>query len=406
MTEPIYRVGDHLGHFHLCESNGSLLGSGHLDFKAIFAALDAIGYDRFISLRIYRQPWEAGAKRHRASRSVGSYRRTIAVMNICVVGHGMMGTWHSDALLEADCVLHTLVGRRPKPAQEFAARYGYRKWTTDLNEALADDAIDIVILANPSELHAETALASLAHGKHTLVEIPIAMSLSDSERIVAEARARGLTLGVVHPTRMQPELAALHERMVGGEEHVRHVSGRFFIRRLENVGATGYRRSWTDNLLWHHTTHLLDFGLWLLGAPVRSLSSFMPPIDAQTGIPMEVFLGIETERDQSLVCAGSYYSREYIFEVVVVTDQDSYRLDSVGNRLTLGSGNVIGAPWVENCLRVTRDFVAAVRESRAPAITGESVLPAMRVLQTAQDRWDALHGAQAIPGRPATYQRT
>lgn len=62
MTEPIFRAGDDLGHFHLCESNGSLLGSGHLDFKAIFAALETIGYNKFVSLKIYRQPWEVGAQ--------------------------------------------------------------------------------------------------------------------------------------------------------------------------------------------------------------------------------------------------------------------------------------------------------------------------------------------------------
>ncbi len=62
MTEPIQRVGGELAHFHLCESNGSFLGSGHLDFKEIFAALDAIGYSKYVSLKIYRQPWEAGAE--------------------------------------------------------------------------------------------------------------------------------------------------------------------------------------------------------------------------------------------------------------------------------------------------------------------------------------------------------
>ena len=42
------------------------------------------------------------------------------------------------------------------------------------------------------------------------------------------------------------------------------MQGRFFIHRLDNVGATGLQRSWTDNLLWHHTTHLIDFGLWVV----------------------------------------------------------------------------------------------------------------------------------------------
>jgi 2-hydroxy-4-carboxymuconate semialdehyde hemiacetal dehydrogenase len=321
-------------------------------------------------------------------------------MNVCMVGHGMMGTWHSDTLKAMDCCLHTLVGRRPEPAHEFAQRYGYRKWTTHLEEALADDEVEIVILANPSELHAETALLSLQHGKHTLVEIPIAMNLPDAEKVVQEAQTRRLTLGVIHPKRMQPEMVALWERARAGEEHIRHIGGRFFIHRLENVGATGYRRSWTDNLLWHHTTHLLDFGLWMLDAPVRELYSFMPPTDPKTGIPMEVVLAVETDHDQSLVCTGSYYSRERVFEALVVTDHDSYRLDSFGDTLTLGSSGQTAAPWQENCARVTRDFIQAVQAGRPPAITGESALPAMWVLQAAQDRWDERYSPQAIPGRP------
>jgi sugar phosphate isomerase/epimerase len=62
MTEPIYRAGRDLGHFHLCESNGSLLGSGHLDFKEIFAALRTTGYAGYVSTKIYRQPWAVGAE--------------------------------------------------------------------------------------------------------------------------------------------------------------------------------------------------------------------------------------------------------------------------------------------------------------------------------------------------------
>ncbi len=325
-------------------------------------------------------------------------------MNICMVGYGMMGTWHSDALKDRkDCHLYMLVGRRPEPAQEFAARYGYQKWTINLAEAFADPAVDVVILANPTEQHAATALASIAAGKPTLVEIPIAMTLADSEKVVAAAKAKGVMLGVVHPMRMRPPIIALRERMLAGEEYIRHVNARFFLHRLENVGITGYRRSWTDNLLWHHTTHLLDYGLWLLNTPVRKVNSFMPSLDPHTGIPMEVVLGIETETDQSFAYSGSYYSHERIYEALVVTNRDSYRVDVFQRTLTTGAGMQTIETEQENCMAVTRDFVEAVQQGRAPAVTGESVLPAMRVLQQAQDQWDAIHGVQSIPGRELAY---
>ena len=55
LTQPIFDCGDALRHVHLCESNGGVLGSGHLDFKAVLAALDAIGYAGFASVKVYRQ---------------------------------------------------------------------------------------------------------------------------------------------------------------------------------------------------------------------------------------------------------------------------------------------------------------------------------------------------------------
>src|SRR5437879_1318864 len=106
-------------------------------------------------------------------------------MNVCMVGYGMMGVWHSEALAGTGARLHTVVGRRPDPTREFAERYGYAKWTVSLDEALADPEVDIVILCTPSDQHESQAIASLDAGKHTLIEIPIAMSLAGAERVVA-----------------------------------------------------------------------------------------------------------------------------------------------------------------------------------------------------------------------------
>ena len=62
MIEPIHRAGRDLAQFHLCESNGSFLGSGHFDFKPILAALDTAGYAGYVSVKVYRQPRTLAAK--------------------------------------------------------------------------------------------------------------------------------------------------------------------------------------------------------------------------------------------------------------------------------------------------------------------------------------------------------
>jgi D-psicose/D-tagatose/L-ribulose 3-epimerase len=58
----IRRHGAGAGHFHLCETHGGAFGAGGLDFAGVFAALRAVGYDRAMSVKVYRDAdWEAAA---------------------------------------------------------------------------------------------------------------------------------------------------------------------------------------------------------------------------------------------------------------------------------------------------------------------------------------------------------
>jgi 2-hydroxy-4-carboxymuconate semialdehyde hemiacetal dehydrogenase len=347
------------------------------------------------------------------------------VLNVCMIGHGMMGIWHSEALQRTpDAVLHTVVGRA-KPAEPegtaaagraqssteaFAQKYGYKKWTTDLDAALADPEVDIVIIAGPSETHAEMALKSINAGKNTLVEIPIAMNLEGAEAVVAAAEEKGVTLGVVHPMRYRVDRHDMVARVKAGQEHIHSVQGRFFIHRLQNVGATGLQRSWTDNILWHHTTHLVDIGLWMVSGGdmrtaqqrIRNVYAAYPPVEPRTGIPMELVLVVETHDDQTILCNGSYYAHNRIYDVLAVTDRDDYHVDELTSLLTTSEGERPIPTEQENAELIAPEFVEAVRDGREPFVPGWSVLPAMRILHRVQEQWDAKHGKQEIPGRPVT----
>lgn len=322
-------------------------------------------------------------------------------INVCVVGYGMMGVWHSEALRATNAILHTVVGRRPDATKEFAERYGYAKWTASLDEALADPEVDAVILATPSDGHEHQAIRCLEAGKHTLIEIPIAMSLEGARRVVAAGERSRKVYGLSHPMRFRREREALRARIRAGEETIRHIAGRFFIKRLVNVGATGYQRSWTDNILWHHFGHFVDLGLYLFeGAPIRRVQSHMGPLHEATGIPMECAVLVETEADQSLLVHGSYHAAYRFYDKLIVTDRDTYSYDILAGTLRTAAGTVAIEAEQDNAARVVVNFLDAVRDGRLPLASGPSVLPAMEVLQTVQDDWDARYGAQSIPGRP------
>jgi 2-hydroxy-4-carboxymuconate semialdehyde hemiacetal dehydrogenase len=311
-----------------------------------------------------------------------------------------MGDWHARSLVRAGCRLQVLVGRREENTRAFAAAHGFARSTLSFDEAIAAADVDLVVLANPSEQHACFVRRALEHGKHVLVEIPLALSLSDARAVVELADARGLRLGVVHPLRVRPDLVALRERLAQRSERLTLVQGRFCTHRLTNVGGTGYQRSWTDNLLWHHMAHLVDAATWLAGSPVVRAESFVAPLDPRTGTSLEAAVLAETEGDAALVATGSYNGREQIFDLMAVTDRESYRLDVRASTLTSGAGTHAIEGEEANCARIVIDFADAVRAQRAPVVSGRSVLPAMAVLDGAQQRFDEQHGARGVPGRP------
>jgi len=61
--ETVKTHGGRVRHFHLCETNGGLFGTGHLDFSAVLSALDQARYGGFVSVKVYRDAgWEEAAR--------------------------------------------------------------------------------------------------------------------------------------------------------------------------------------------------------------------------------------------------------------------------------------------------------------------------------------------------------
>lgn len=66
------------------------------------------------------------------------------------------------------------------------------------DDLLADSSIDCVIIATPVSTHADLAIAALRHGKHVLLEKPMASTLADAKRIADAVRESGRIFMVGH----------------------------------------------------------------------------------------------------------------------------------------------------------------------------------------------------------------
>ena len=109
-----------------------------------------------------------------------------------VVGTGFGCLTHVRALRAAGFEVRALVGRDPARTSERAVRFGVPVSTTNLEEALALEAVDAVTVATPPTTHAEVVQTVLASGKHVLCEKPLARDATEARDLLDRARQAGV----------------------------------------------------------------------------------------------------------------------------------------------------------------------------------------------------------------------
>ena len=148
-------------------------------------------------------------------------------INVALVGSKFMGRAHSNAWLNVarffDCdprpVMHTVGGRNVAELDAFAERWGWLNATVDWRSGITDDAIDLVDIGTPKNVHAEQAIAALGAGKHVACEKPLAGTVADADAIIDTASTRDLMIVAAPPWMIDPR--------------------RMFARQLVRQGAIG-----------------------------------------------------------------------------------------------------------------------------------------------------------------------
>src|SRR5580658_103471 len=138
-------------------------------------------------------------------------------MKICVAGQGAFGIKHLEAIAKIDGIeVVSLAGGNPAGTEEAARKFGIPHWTSDLAESLKQPGVEAAILTTPTQMHADQSVQCLNAGKHVMVEIPMADSLADSERILAAQQETGLVAMAGHTRRFNPSHQWVHNRITAG----------------------------------------------------------------------------------------------------------------------------------------------------------------------------------------------
>jgi predicted dehydrogenase len=139
-------------------------------------------------------------------------------IGVAIVGLGPASQPHSRSLMDlADRVdVRWAVSRSEHRTKAYSEQFPFPT-TTDMEAAIRDPSVDAVIVLTPPSNHLEVAEASLAEGKHVLVEKPLELTLPHAERLVEIASASGLRFGVVLQHRFRPASVRLKNAIEAGE---------------------------------------------------------------------------------------------------------------------------------------------------------------------------------------------
>jgi 2-hydroxy-4-carboxymuconate semialdehyde hemiacetal dehydrogenase len=304
-------------------------------------------------------------------------------MRIALAGAGAFGEKHLDGLKNIPGVeIVSIISRTGEQAAATAAKYGAKHSSENLEDALARDDVDAVILCTPTQMHAAQAIACMNAGKHVQVEIPLADSWADAEAVVAKSRETGLTCMVGHTRRFNPSHQWVHNRIKTGELNLQQLDVQTYFFRRKNINAKGEPRSWTDHLLWHHAAHTVDLFAYQAGR-ITQANALQGPIHPELGIAMD--MSIQLKSDRGAICTLSLSFNNdgplgTFFRYIGDTGTYIARYDDLVN----GKDEPIDVSHVDVSMNgielQDREFIAAIREHREPNSSVEQVLDCYRVL--------------------------
>src|SRR5690242_15849960 len=103
-------------------------------------------------------------------------------MKVGVAGQGAFGQKHLEAMQNIPGIeVITLTGGNQAATAEVAKKFKIPHHSSDLADSLKQPGLEAMILATPTQMHAQQAMQCMRAGKHVQVEIPMADNLADSE---------------------------------------------------------------------------------------------------------------------------------------------------------------------------------------------------------------------------------
>jgi len=181
---------------------------------------------------------------------------------IGIIGLGGMGTWHLDELLTMDELELAGIWDIREIRRDYARSRDIFVYDS-LEAMLADETVDLVLIATPNDLHRPLAIQAMEAGKNVICEKPITISSEDLDAMIAVSQRTGKFLTVHQNRRWDSDFLVVKEILKEGN------LGPVFRIESRVEGAHGIPGDWRQKpekgggMILDWGVHLLDQALLL-----------------------------------------------------------------------------------------------------------------------------------------------
>jgi predicted dehydrogenase len=255
----------------------------------------------------------------------------------------------------------------------------------DHRQLISDCTPDAVLIFTPHRSHYRPAMDALQAGAHVFIEKPLSTNSQEAADIASLAHARNLLVGVGHQYRLKPSFAEARRRLESGElgrlSLVQAILAAPWIaahRAPEDRWRLEPRIS-GGGIIADAGDHLLDILLWTTRQEAVAAAAFQrhdsPGLDLVTSASVQLAGGTLCSIGISGVSDVEHFELDYFAE------QGRMRATPTALVVERSGSEPVRVGFPPNGLSIDADFVAAVRENRAPSCPGDEALHTVRLLE-------------------------
>lgn len=194
---------------------------------------------------------------------------------LAIVGYGGMGGWHKKSILEMPEEFHLAGVYDINPKKIEAAREEGIKGYDTLEELLADQSIQAVILSVPNNFHKSISIQAMEAGKHVICEKPVMMCAAELEEVLEVSKKTGCQFSVHQNRRWDKDFLMVKKIIEDGT-----IGTPFYIESRVQ-GSKGIPGDWRcvkeagGGMLLDWGVHLIDQIMWMTNSPVTEIYAHM-----------------------------------------------------------------------------------------------------------------------------------